>query len=229
MRSIAVGVALWIGACAGLAPEPQPVSSPELEQAFEDMKGGTLGASEEPPLLFALGDGETWRGLRAGGSVELPPSDETRKLTLELAPFRQFDTHGVAFRYPREMTYEADHDMFLKTWVLSGNSSKIMIFQYPSGEHAQLRRDTANDMVAQYQAAGSASVSKAELTLGGKTYQGEHLSVVLAGATLELDMVSFDAGDPTILILQDAPEAAGGETAERTALIEMVGDSWEIR
>ena len=179
--------------------------------------------------MFALGHEDGWTGVAAGGSVEVPASSEPQAVTLQLAPFRQFNTKGIEFRYPRSMSWEADHELLVKTWVISGNAAKIMMFQYGAGQHEQLRRDVTTEMLGSYQAAGSASRAPAHLELGGTTYAGERMSVNLVGAALELTLVSFDADGPTILILQDSPEVPGQVTQEMTDLLDLMGSSWKVR
>lgn len=184
-----------------------------------------LEASEEPPMLMSFEANGTSTTFTESQPFEVDVNGTKVKATVRIASYRMFHQPGIRFRYPRQFTFEADHEPDLYLWTLSGNDARIML-QKPkdadSGE--QFAAAVVSSMIGQF---GVSNVKKtaAVVELGGKSLAGTRLDINVAGHQIRTEVFPLPMKSPMLLLFQDSPTDAGENTVEATQARELLSSS----
>lgn len=169
----------------------------------------------EPPLTYRVKVGDQSVTVKDGEVGQLDGSFANPRIVVEALPQRVFAMQGIRFRYPKSFTFDADlGDAAAKSWTLSGNDFKIMVFVL-RGQLSAV--DYAQSMIEQFGAKNAKRVdANATLTVGQEKLTGQSLHVELVGQRLVMDMFRLpSSGEITkLLVFQDNLDEKGQRSKE---------------
>ena len=172
----------------------------------------------EPPVAYSINiDGKS-HSIGLGKPVVLKGTFINPSVTLTAASTRHFNTIGIEFDYPASFTWEADVEVeSAKSWTLSGNDFKIMVFQLSKGVSAH---SYAQAMVKQF-GAEKTKVDSIERTLGEKTLSGRILKTVIANTEIRMEILEIPSESTSrLLVLQDSPPEGESVSKEAEATLD---------
>lgn len=183
--------------------------------------------SQEPPLHYSLKVGEKSFPIREGETLQLDGTYSNPKVQLQAEEFRVFRFQKVSFKYPRHFTFEADlEDATSKSWTLSGNDFKIIVFSQAAKPSS---RQFADNLIEQFGTANCRVVNaNARIALGSHNLRGTSLKVKIASHQLAVDiyLIPTRGLDGRMLVIQDALDDAGKPSAEAAVAMKALQSSF---
>lgn len=180
--------------------------------------------SQEPPVKYTLELSGQKQELILDTPVTVSGTFNNPKLLLKAAVTRQFACGDVTFQYPASYTWEASiNGPNKKTWTLSGNDFKIMVFvvEAPIEPGEYLRG------LAQQVHSPGAPITDIERELGGRKFQGKR-SVLKIGSVdfvFEVYILPYESGS-RMLVLQDSPAQGRASSSDGERSIALLLDSF---
>ena len=184
-----------------------------------------IDESLEPPLKYTLEINDHPQALVLNKPIKINGTFRDPKVVLKASSVREFTYGHMAFQYPAPFTWEAKVAAAdKKTWILSGNDFKIMIFVLPN----TLSVEAYSQAMAKKFGAGSTQISHSVRTLGAQKLNGNRLAVRLAGTTLNLEVYALPAeSGARLLVLQDSPPKAGSTSKEGALALGLLAQSFQ--
>lgn len=183
----------------------------------------------EPPQLYELKIGDQSVPIQEGKPVDLTGSFTNPQIELVPRPTRLFVRRGIQFEYPRQFTFEADlKSPFSKSWTLSGNDLKLMVFamtvpvtprQFGDNVMGTLGKDHCEITEPQ-----------AELVLGMERLKGVKFIASVAEQHISFEIYDLPKAGRTsrLLTIQDNPDENGDRSAEGRAGMELLQKSFKL-
>ena len=221
MKRTRFGIAAAALALGGIIPVPLAGQPDPAARDARDGAATTQAADEEPPLRFTLRlDGKDVP-VHLDQPFHLDVNGRAIEGRLMVAPTRRLSAAGVAFEYPRHMSFEVDREEpGVTIWTLDGNNSVVMLMELA----AQVELDDLIEMFAAPHGGRDVRREPAQITLDGRALAGARLVLSMAGSQLRQDVFVLPSNQGTLaLIVQDTPAGDGRtspETADVVALLE---------
>lgn len=185
--------------------------------------------SKEPPQSFLLKVGDKSLTIVEGETKQLLGSFANPAVNITPEPYRVFPYQGVRFQYPRYYAFEADlAEPAKKTWTLSGNDAKVMIFAFPF-KHTP--KEFAESVIDHLDRSKSKILdANAKLRLGDHTLAGTKFRVILGSQPITQEVYSLPApaGTTRFFILQDSPDDKGNYSTEAKTLLALLQKSFQV-
>jgi hypothetical protein len=183
--------------------------------------------SKEPPSTFVVTVGQESVVIKEGETAQLDGQFTNPSVSVTPQAYRVFPYAGIKFKYPRSFTFEADlSDPNSKSWTLSGNDLKIMIFVLNS---RLTTADFANNMMEQFGGENCQVVdANASLAMGKQTLSGTTIHVSVATFKMAMDIYLVPSRGPAtkLLVIQDSLDDAGNRSKEGKQTLEELSSSF---
>ena len=183
--------------------------------------------SKEPPSTFVVTVGQESVVIKEGETAQLVGQFTNPSVSVTPQAYRVFPYAGIKFKYPRSFTFEADlSDTNSKSWTLSGNDLKIMIFVLNS---RLTTADFANNMMEQFGADNCQVVdANASLAIGKQPLSGTTIHVSVASFKMAMDIYLVPSRGPAtkLLVIQDSLDDAGNRSKEGKQTLEELTSSF---
>lgn len=183
--------------------------------------------SKEPPLEFVVNVGGKAITITEGKPASLEGMFTNPKISVTPQPFRVFPYQGIAFKYPRSFTFEADlATPDYKNWTLSGNDLRIMYFVL-KGEVTP--DDFASNMMDELGRKNcKITNAKAKITLGKQTLSGTTFHATVASHKMAIDTYRVPSPGATtkLLVFQDGLDEQGNRSDEGKQAIKEIESSF---
>ncbi|MCR6700995.1 MAG: hypothetical protein NVV68_07545 [Dokdonella sp.] len=180
-------------------------------------------AAEPAAQLRVMLGGQELR-VEAGRPVEVELDGRRTTLRVEELPYRRFAEAGIAFDYPRHLSWEAEPGH----WTLDGNSAVVMVFSAAKGEAPD--PDSVLDGIEQsLERARRAPRESILLSARSGALDGTAMTVTLAGSRLRYEAYSIEGrSHDALLVLQDTLTDAGDASAEFAAMRKQLAQTLEF-
>jgi hypothetical protein len=222
-------VVTGLNACATASPPAVPCATRAEPASSSSAPGGAARPTAanatgvnpetiEPKLGFVLHLGATSVAVTEGEAARARGDFRDPTVAIDVSPERTFALAGLRFAYPRQFVFEADlASSASQSWVLSGNDLKIMVFRFSALASLDL---LAEAMVQRFGADASSSTS--HVTLAGTDYESRRIEATVTHHEMIMDVVGLPPidGKSRFLVLQDAKESQGAESAAARQLLE---------
>ena len=172
--------------------------------------------SLEPPVTYTLTLGGQKVDLLEGRPVTISGSFSNPVAVLEASTSRIFPHAGISFAFPRSFTFEADlEDADSKSWTLSGNDFKIMVFSLANLSSAK----SYVEGVAEVLAGDEIVREKAALKLPNPNLGRAAVRFEMVGNPMRFEAYELPSlgKRKRLLVLQDSPPE--GKTSSAEALM----------
>ncbi len=191
---------------------------------------GEVDESKEPPLVHVVKIDDQEVTVGQGESVPVEGTFTNPKVSVHAAESRVFPYRGMSFRYPQNYAFEADvADPNVGIWTLTGTDTTIMIFAFSEKVTSE---SYARDMLGEFgEANAKITEEKTNVQFGDQKLTGATLQAVIAGQKLEMSIhdVPTAGKGTTLLVIQDLLNDQGNRSAEGTATIKMMQESFEVK
>jgi hypothetical protein len=181
----------------------------------------------EPPVVYSIDiDGKAY-SVALGTPLRTEGIFTNPTITLTAASTRHFGAVGIEFNYPAAFQWEADVEVEnAKSWTLSGNDLKIMVFQLSKGVTAS---SYGQAMVKQF-GSENTTIKSTERTLGGKLLTGRILNTVIANTKITMEILEVPTkANPRFLVLQDNPPEGESASAEALSTLKMLSNTFTYK
>lgn len=180
-------------------------------------------AAEPAAQLRVTLDGQELR-VESGHPVEVELDGRRVTLRVDELPSRRFTEAGIAFDYPRHLSWEAEPG----NWTLDGNSAVVMVFSAAKGEAPD--PDAVLDGIEQsLKAPRRAPRESILLTTRTGALDGTTMTVTLAGSRLRYEAYQIEGrSHDALLVLQDTLTDSGEASAEFVALRKQLAQTLEF-
>jgi hypothetical protein len=174
----------------------------------------------EPPILYTLSIGGKEQVVQLGKGIQIAGTFDNPEVMLTAKDTRRFASAGITFDYPAQYGWSASaSDANPRTWILSGNSFKIMVFAAAAGLDA---RAVADEMAVQFKAPTTA-ISPVTRRFGKTDLRGFRLKAAVLNARFNIDVLAIPSkSGGRVLMLQDTLPDEGLASAESGAALELL-------
>jgi|GEM_PF-3276151 len=187
----------------------------------------SLDETSEPLQAHSLEiDGQV-HSIELGRPLVLSGSFTNPTVKLIAASTRHFEKAGVEFNYPASFTWEADvEDREAKSWTLSGNDFKIMVFSLGT----RMTADSYSKLLATKFGVENTKVSPVERKLGKNTYEGRLLRTTLVGTAISQEVFEFTSESASrLIVFSDTLPDGKNASSEAQDALHMVTQSFKIQ
>lgn len=180
-------------------------------------------AAEPAAQLQVTLDGRELR-VEAGRPVEVELDGRRVTLRVDELPYRRFAEAGIAFDYPRHLSWEAEPG----NWTLDGNSAVVMVFAAAKGE-APDPDDVLDGIEQSLKSVRRAPRESILLTARSGALDGTAMTATLAGSRLRYEAYQIKGSShDALLVLQDTLTDSGDASAEFVAMRKQLARTLEF-
>jgi hypothetical protein len=186
-----------------------------------------LDETTEPPQAHSLEINGQAYPIELGKPVILSGAFTNPTVKLAAAATRHFAKAGIEFDYPASFTWEADvEQQETKSWTLSGNDFKIMVFSLG----VKITADSYAKLLVKKFGAEKTRVLPTERKLGQFTYPGRLLTTTLSDTAISQEIFELSSQSASqLIVFQDTPPEGKGVSSEAQAALKVVTASFEIK
>ncbi len=182
------------------------------------------GFAAEPAAQLRVTLGGQELRVEAGRPVEVELDGKRVTLRVEELPYRRFAEAGIAFDYPRHLSWEAEPG----NWTLDGNSAVVMVFSAAKGE-APDPDDVLDGIEHSLKSARRAPRESILLSARSGALDGTTMTVTLVGNRLRYEAYRIEGrSHDALLVLQDTLTDSGDASAEFVALRKQLAQTLEF-
>ncbi|XDD48184.1 hypothetical protein AB3N60_05375 [Leptospira sp. WS39.C2] len=177
-----------------------------------------IDESLEPNVQYTINVNGKDYDLTADVPKKISGNFQNLNLLLKAGKWKEFSYAGIQFLYFANFTWEADiQSEYDKTWVLSGNDFKIMIFVLSE----PMSLDDYATAFAERMGKENTQIFNIEDRFGNLPLVGKKLLVKIAGVDLVYEIYSIPTKEGSrILTFQDSPETVDGQSKEKIQMME---------
>ena len=200
---------LSVSAALNGAQEAAPPTIPPPLKLEIVIEGKTYEASTSAPVSAEIG----------GKKVEV---------VIREKPTKTFHYSGVVFEFPKDHGYAFQQMPNLDMWNLSGTKNTIMVLM-PKAEVQAVMNSMIESLIQKY-GESTTKVADCEQALGNIKASGRRLTAILAEEKIVQELYLVTNGkSKIILLIQDAPQDDGSETAETSGVRKLLKKTFSIK
>ena len=126
------------------------------------------------------------------------------KIKIKQSQYKKFENSSYSFEYPQNLSFQYTEEASLRTWVLTGNSVIIMLFEMD----VRSTLDNFAKEITEKFGIANCKIENSNKTLGNKSCVGKTITVTFAGQSIIYECYSFqtDNDNSRFIFLQDSLE-----------------------
>ncbi len=187
-------------------------------------------AAGEPPLRLGVEIDGTTHTLVDGQEVQIELGGKPTRVKVVVTPTRRLEAGGIAFEYPRGMSFEHVVRDELGMWNLHSTPVAVYVHRHRLPGAADIAKATLASMLRQTDPKAAPAVEW-QVSLGGKMHSGVHgkVDVVDGAAKREFFAVGLPVGTGSVvLMVRHTIDGDGASKDELQRVLDLLATTFQV-